>query len=84
MTEQELEAQCMRLTNTIDTEVVAGDPMGIPSFDDGTLYVWLIPGPPMTSADGMQHTNMVRGRLGKRDETANTVAELASKLGIAN
>jgi hypothetical protein len=82
MTEQELETQCMKLINTIDTEVVAGDPVGIPSFDEGTLYVWLIPGPPKTDADGLQHTNMVRGRLGQRDETASTVVELAGKLGI--
>jgi hypothetical protein len=83
MTEQELEAQCMKLANVIDTEIVDGDPLEIPSFDASTLYVWLVPGPrKIDKSDRSQHTNLIRGRLGSRDDTAPTVAELASKLGI--
>jgi hypothetical protein len=82
MTEHELEAQCMALSNLIDMEVVSNDPRKIPSFDANTLYVWLVPMPD-SGMDGA-HTpdNQVRGRLGKRDETAPSVSALAKKLGV--
>ena len=83
MTERELEAQCITLSHVIDTEVVPGDPREISSFDAGTLYVWLVPGPPrIDPRDHAQHTNLVRGRLGERDAVADTVADLAAKLGV--
>jgi hypothetical protein len=80
MTEHELEAQCMALSNLIDTEVVTNDPRKIASFDANTLYVWLVPWP---DNDVYAHPdNRVRGRLGKRDETAESVAAVAKKLGV--
>jgi hypothetical protein len=83
MTEQELEAQCMPLTQVIDTEVVPGDPLEIASFDASTLYVWLVPGPPrIDPRDSAQHTNLVRGRLGQRDAVAASVSDVATMLGV--
>jgi hypothetical protein len=82
MTEHELEAQCMALSNLIDTEVVSNDPRKIASFDANTLYVWLVPMPDSGVHDEHVPDNQVRGRLGKRDETAPSVAALAKKLGV--
>ena len=87
MTMEELEAQCMSMSNEVDTEIVDGDPREIPSFDGGTLYVWLVPehsggheaagqGPSVSSA-----SMLVRGRFGERDQVAKSVPELAHKLG---
>jgi hypothetical protein len=83
MTEHELEAQCMALSHLIDTEVVANDPRKIPSFDANTLYVWLVPWPNTGVPGAHTPDNQVRGRLGKRDETAESVAAVAKKLGVA-
>lgn len=83
---QELEAQCMNLSQIVDTEIVEGDPLDIPSFDASTLYVWVVPGPRnLRKAAPEGHgpnIYMLRGRLGERDETATSVPELAKKLGI--
>ena len=84
---QELEAQCMNLSQIVDTEIVEGDPRDIPTFDASTLYVWVVPGPrslrKATASDGPSpNIYMLRGRLGERDETATSVPELAKKLGV--
>jgi hypothetical protein len=84
---QELEAQCMNLSQIVDTEIVEGDPREISSFDASTLYVWVVPGPRSirkASASDTHSPNiyMLRGRLGERDETATSVPELAKKLGV--
>ena len=79
MTEQELEAQCMAICNLVDTEVVMSDPLKIPSFDFNTLYVWLEPRP---NAPDLEHGNMVCGRLGTRDDRADSVAILAKRFGL--
>ena len=73
MTEHELEGQCMALSHLIDTEVVTNDPRKIPSFDANTLYVWLVPWPE-NDVYRDHPENQVRGRLGKRDETAESVS----------
>jgi hypothetical protein len=82
MTEQDLTAQCMALSNLIDTEVVDSDPRKIPSFDAQTLYVWLVPTPDSGVPGLHLSDNQVRGRLGRRDETAESVAAVAKKLGV--
>ena len=79
MTEHELEAQCMAICHLIDTEVVTADPVKIPSFDANTLYVWLEPRP---NAPDLAHGNVVCGRLGRRDDTAESVTALAKRFGI--
>lgn len=84
MTELELENQCMALATLVDTEIVTRDPVGIPTFDVNTLYIWLEPGQSRRDAhDHEERVNMVHGRLGKRDEIGSSVAELARRLGIA-
>lgn len=85
---EELEAQCMALSNVVDTEIVEGDPTDLPTFDKGTLYVWAVPGTPELRAshgpDSTTHTlHLLRGRYGERDALGGTLAELAEKLGIA-
>ena len=82
MTEQELETQCMALSNLVDTEIVSSDPRKIPSFDPTTLYVWLEPVPRGVAPADPQYSNVVHGRLGARDDTADSVRELAKRLGI--
>jgi hypothetical protein len=81
MTEHDLEAQCMAISNLIDTEVVMNDPRKIASFDASTLYVWLVPWPD-NDTHASHPENQVRGRLGKRDETAESVVAVAKKLGV--
>jgi hypothetical protein len=81
----ELEAQCMAISHVVDTEVVARDPVKIPSFDFNTLYVWMVH--PVHGADGEDYvrddvTPALRGRLGPRHAEANSVKELARELGI--
>lgn len=88
MTMEELEAQCMAMSNIIDTEIVEGDPLEIPSFDPKTLYVWLVPAHSGGHEEGTPRdavsdpTLIVRGRLGPRDQIAESVPELAQKLGV--
>jgi hypothetical protein len=82
MTEHELAAQCMALSHLIDTEMVDSDPRKIASFDAHTLYVWLVPTPDSGVPGAHGPDNQVRGRLGKRDETAESVKALARKFGI--
>lgn len=88
MNMDELEAQCMVMSNIIDTEIVAGDPLEIPSFDASTLYVWLVPAhsgghEESKPSDAVSDTTLiVRGRLGPRIHVAESVPELAEKLGV--
>lgn len=87
MTFQELETQCMTMSNTVDTEIVEGDPLELSTFDATTLYVWLVPDrdggqeAPDTARQGSPNM-IVRGRYGAQNEVAKSVAELAKKLGV--
>jgi hypothetical protein len=85
MTHSELEFQCMALSHLVDTEVVERDPQKLASFDFNTLYVWMLH--PHRGSDGEDviddtKTPLLGGRLGPRDESGNSVAEVAHKLGL--
>lgn len=87
MTFQELETQCMAMSNTVDTEIVEGDPLELSTFDATTLYVWLVPDRPggQEAPDDARHgaPNMiVRGRYGAQNEVAESVPEVAKRLGV--
>lgn len=88
MNVKELEAQCMALSNVVDTEVVEGDPLELPTFAESTLYVWLVPSnsggnDPELRSQGGPPNMIVRGRFGRREQVARDVPELARKLGVA-
>lgn len=83
---KQLEAECMKLSDVVDTEVVEGDPQELSTFDATTLYVWLVPensgGHEPGLRDGGEARMVVRGRYGERDDMAQTVTELARKLQV--
>lgn len=85
MTRQELESQCMALSHLVDTEVVERDPKKLESFDFDTLYVWMAHAHRDAAGDtyaDKEESPMLHGRLGPRDAAANSVAELATQLGL--
>ena len=85
MTRQELESQCMKLSHLVDTEVVERDPKKLQSFDFQTLYVWMEHAHRTSAGDtytDKTESPMLHGRLGPRDASADSVAELATRLGL--
>lgn len=85
MTRTELERECMAMAEVVDTELVERDPLKLPSFDFGTLYVWLHH--PKRRADGGEFVDAgasprLFGRFGPHDASGDSVAEIARKLGV--
>lgn len=87
MNMSDLEQQCRAMVDLVDTEIVEGDPLELSSFDDSTLYVWLVPqnsggNDPELRTRAEQPEIVVRGRFAHRDAIAPSVTELARRLGV--